>query len=121
MADRYHVSVRCLTNAAALCGDHSPDRLFFFFVSVPAQRRAQNIRRPAFPVHLFLAFAKISHAGLVIAGGVNYSRDANATPIVIDSVDRVVSLQLSPRYGLSAMPKHTQNHPSLLSPVIICD
>lgn len=73
------------------------------------------------PVHLFLAFVKISHAGPVIARGVNYSRDANATPIVIDSIDRVVSLLLSPRCGLSAMSKHARNYPSLLSPFIICD
>lgn len=72
-------------------------------------------------VHLFLAFVKISHAGPVIARGVNYSRDANATPIVIDSIDRVVSLLLPPRCGLSAMSEHAWNYPSLLSPFIICD
>lgn len=95
-------------------------RPFFFFVYVPTQRWAWEYSARV-PVHLFLAFVKISHAGPVIARGVNYSRDANATPIVIDSIDRVVSLLLLPRCGLSAMSKYARNYPSLLSPFIICD
>lgn len=121
MTGRYHVSVRCLTIAAALCGDHSPDRPFFFFVYVlvpDGRGRTRNIRWPEFPVHLFLAFAKISHAGPVIARGVNYSRDANATPIVIDNVDLALS-----RYScrLDVDCQRCRNRPTLLSPVIICD
>jgi len=114
IANRYHVSVRCLTIAAAFCGDHSPNlAVFLFCLRFPtAQRRARNIRRS--DVHLFLAFTKISHAGPVIARSVNYTRDADATAIVIDSIDRVVSLQLSPRCGLPAMSKHARNYPSLL-------
>lgn len=79
----------------------------------------ENVRRPARPVHLSFSHSPRYHMrDRLLQRGVNYAGDTDAAPIVIDSIDRVVSLQPSPRCGLPAMSKHARNSPPSLLPVI---